>query len=277
GTQPGRDARPPVDSAPGTVGRRADGDPEADAPRGKGGEYQQAAGGPRPQLTTNQGVVIADNQNSLRQGPGGPTLLEDFILREKLTHFDHERIPERIVHARGSAAHGWFELTDSLAQYTRAGLFTKVGKRTPVFARFSTVAGSKGSVDTPRDARGFAVKFYTDEGNYDLVGNNIPVFFIQDALKFPDLVHAVMPEPCRGFPQSTVVHDTFWDFISLTPESMHMVMWVMSDRTIPCSLRMMEGFGVHSFRVLTEDGTSTFVKFHWRPKLGLQSTVWDEA
>ncbi len=277
GTQPGRDARPPVDNAPGTVGRRADGDPEADAPRGNGGEYQQPAGGPRPQLTTNQGVVIADNQNSLRQGPGGPTLLEDFILREKLTHFDHERIPERIVHARGSAAHGWFELTDSLAQYTRAGLFTEVGKRTPVFARFSTVAGSKGSVDTPRDARGFAVKFYTGEGNYDLVGNNIPVFFIQDAMKFPDLVHAVKPEPDRGFPQATAAHDTFWDFISLTPESMHMVMWAMSDRTIPRSLRMMEGFGVHSFRFLTEDGTSTFVKFHWRPKLGLQSTVWDEA
>ncbi len=277
GEQPGRGPRPPVDSTPGSVGRRADGDPERDAPRGNGGEYQQQAGDRRPRLTTNQGVVVADNQNSLRQGPSGPTLLEDFILREKLTHFDHERIPERIVHARGSAAHGWFELTDSLAQYTRARLFTEVGKRTPVFARFSTVAGSKGSVDTPRDARGFAVKFYTDEGNYDLVGNNIPVFFIQDAMKFPDLVHAVKPEPDRGFPQATAAHDTFWDFISLTPESMHMVMWAMSDRTIPRSLRMMEGFGVHSFRLLTEDGTSTFVKFHWRPKLGLQSTVWDEA
>ena len=277
GAQPERDAREPVDSTPGSVGRRADGDPEADAPRGNGGEYQQQAGGQRPQLTTNQGVVIADNQNSLRQGPRGPTLLEDFILREKLTHFDHERIPERIVHARGAAAHGFFELTHSLAQYTRARLFTEVGTRTPVFARFSTVAGSKGSVDTPRDARGFAVKFYTDEGNYDLVGNNIPVFFIQDAMKFPDLVHSVKPEPDRGFPQATAAHDTFWDFISLTPESMHMVMWAMSDRTIPRSLRMMEGFGVHSFRFLTEDGTSTFVKFHWRPKLGLQSTVWDEA
>ena len=278
GQPPQRDAQPPQDTPPGHVGRRAEGpDPEAAAPRGNGGEYHQQAGEGRPRLTTNQGVVIADNQNSLRQGPGGPTLLEDFILREKLTHFDHERIPERIVHARGSAAHGWFELTDSLARYTRAKLFTEVGRRTPVFARFSTVAGSKGSVDTPRDARGFAVKFYTDEGNYDLVGNNIPVFFIQDAMKFPDLVHSVKPEPDRGFPQATAAHDTFWDFISLTPESMHMVMWAMSDRTLPRSLRMMEGFGVHSFRLLTEDGTSTFVKFHWRPKLGLQSTIWDEA
>ena len=277
GQQPHRDAKPAERDPPGFVGRRAGPDPEADAPRGSGGEYHQAAGGQRPPLTTNQGVAIADNQNSLRQGPSGPTLLEDFILREKLTHFDHERIPERIVHARGSAAHGYFELTESLAQYTRAKLFTEVGKRTPVFTRFSTVAGSKGSVDTPRDARGFAVKFYTDEGNYDLVGNNIPVFFIQDAMKFPDLVHSVKPEPDRGFPQATAAHDTFWDFISLTPESMHMVMWAMSDRTIPRSLRMMEGFGVHSFRLLTEDGTSTFVKFHWRPKLGLQSTVWDEA
>ena len=278
GQPPERGARPPQDKPAGHVGRRAEGpDPDADAPRGNGGEYQQQAGGKRPQLTTNQGVVIADNQNSLRQGPRGPNLLEDFILREKLTHFDHERIPERIVHARGSAAHGWFELTHSLAQHTRAKLFTEVGKRTPVFTRFSTVAGSKGSVDTPRDARGFAVKFYTDEGNYDLVGNNIPVFFIQDAMKFPDLVHAVKPEPDRGFPQATAAHDTFWDFISLTPESMHMIMWAMSDRTIPRSLRTMEGFGVHSFRLLTEDGTSTFVKFHWRPKLGIQSTVWDEA
>ncbi|MFA7541231.1 MAG: catalase [Lysobacterales bacterium] len=228
-------------------------------------------------MTTNQGLVIADNQNSLKQGARGPTLLEDFILREKLTHFDHERIPERVVHARGSAAHGYFELTSSLAQYTRAKLFTQVGKRTPVFTRFSTVAGSKGSVDTPRDARGFAVKFYTDEGNYDLVGNNIPVFFIQDAIKFPDLVHAVKPEPDRGFPQATAAHDTFWDFISLTPESMHMIMWAMSDRTIPRSLRMMEGFGVHSFRLINDAGDSTFVKFHWRPKLGIQSTVWDES
>ncbi|MGJ4802431.1 catalase [Luteimonas sp. SDU82] len=278
GHPPERGARPAEDTPPGHVGRRTEGpDPDADAPRGNAGEYHQQAAAGRPRLTTNQGVVIADNQNSLRQGPRGPNLLEDFILREKLTHFDHERIPERIVHARGAAAHGFFELTHSLAQYTRAKLFTEVGKRTPVFARFSTVAGSKGSVDTPRDARGFAVKFYTDEGNYDLVGNNIPVFFIQDAMKFPDLVHAVKPEPDRGFPQATAAHDTFWDFISLTPESMHMIMWAMSDRTIPRSLRMMEGFGVHSFRLLTEDGTSTFVKFHWRPKLGVQSTVWDEA
>jgi len=278
GHPPERDARPTKDTPPGHVGRRAEGpDPDADAPRGNAGEYHQQAAEGHPRLTTNQGVVIADNQNSLRQGPRGPNLLEDFILREKLTHFDHERIPERIVHARGAAAHGFFELTHSLAQYTRAKLFTEVGKRTPVFTRFSTVAGSKGSVDTPRDARGFAVKFYTDEGNYDLVGNNIPVFFIQDAMKFPDLVHAVKPEPDRGFPQATAAHDTFWDFISLTPESMHMIMWAMSDRTIPRSLRMMEGFGVHSFRLLTEDGTSTFVKFHWRPKLGVQSTVWDEA
>ncbi|MGJ4730517.1 catalase [Luteimonas sp. SDU101] len=278
GQPPERGARPVEARPPGHAGRRAEGpDPDADAPRGNGGEYHQQAGEGGPRLTTNQGVVIADNQNSLRQGPRGPNLLEDFILREKLTHFDHERIPERIVHARGAAAHGYFELTHSLAQYTRAKLFTEVGKRTPVFTRFSTVAGSKGSVDTPRDARGFAVKFYTDEGNYDLVGNNIPVFFIQDAMKFPDLVHAVKPEPDRGFPQATAAHDTFWDFISLTPESMHMIMWAMSDRTIPRSLRMMEGFGVHSFRLLTGDGASTFVKFHWRPRLGVQSTVWDEA
>jgi catalase len=245
--------------------------------RGSGDELQQQAGGERPQLTTNQGVVIADNQNSLKQGPRGPTLLEDFILREKITHFDHERIPERIVHARGSAAHGYFELKKSLARYTRAKLFTEVGTRTPVFTRFSTVAGGAGSVDTPRDVRGFAVKFYTQEGNFDLVGNNIPVFFIQDAMKFPDVVHSVKMEPDRAFPQAASAHDTFWDFISLTPESMHMIMWAMSDRTIPRSLRTIEGFGVHSFRFLNDKGESTFVKFHWRPKLGIQSTVWDEA
>ena len=277
GAQPPTAARAPKAKPAGSVGRPAGADPEFDAPRGTGGEYQQQAGGKRPPLTTNQGVVVADNQNSLKQGPRGPTLLEDFILREKIMHFDHERIPERIVHARGSAAHGYFELTKSLAKYTRAKIFTEVGERTPVFARFSTVAGSKGSIDTPRDARGFAVKFYTKEGNYDLVGNNIPVFFIQDAMKFPDLVHSFKPEPDRGFPQATNAHDTLWDFISLTPESMHMIMWAMSDRTIPRSLRMMEGFGVHSFRLLDEDGRSTFVKFHWRPKLGIQSTVWDEA
>ncbi|MEP6874360.1 MAG: catalase, partial [Burkholderiales bacterium] len=209
--------------------------------------------------------------------PRGPTLLEDFILREKITHFDHERIPERIVHARGTAAHGYFELTTSLARYTRAKVLTEVGVKTPLFTRFSTVAGGSGSVDTPRDVRGFAVKLYTSEGNWDLVGNNIPVFFIQDAIKFPDLVHAVKMEPDRGFPQAGSAHDTFWDFISFTPEAMHMIMWAMSDRAIPRSLRMMEGFGIHSFRLVNDMGESTFVKFHWRPKLGLQSTVWDEA
>lgn len=245
--------------------------------RGDGDELHQQAGGTHPVMTTDQGIPVADNQNSLRQGPRGPTLLEDFILREKITHFDHERIPERIVHARGSAAHGYFELTRSLAAHTRARILTEVGVQTPVFTRFSTVAGGTGSVDTPRDVRGFAVKFYTKEGNWDLVGNNIPVFFIQDAMKFPDLVHAVKMEPDRAFPQAATAHDTFWDFISLMPESMHMIMWAMSDRAIPRSLRMIEGFGVHSFRLLNEAGESTFVKFHWRPKLGIQSTVWDEA
>ena len=244
---------------------------------GNGGELHQVAGGDHPTLTTNQGVALADNQNSLRANPHGPTLLEDFILREKITHFDHERIPERIVHARGTGVHGFFELTTSLQQYTTARILTEVGEKTPVFTRISTVAGGAGSVDTPRDVRGFAVKFYTKEGNWDLVGNNVPVFFIQDAIKFPDLIHAVKMEPDRGFPQSATGHDTFWDFISLTPESMHMVMWIMSDRTLPRSLRMIEGFGVHSFRLVNEAGKSTFVKFHWRPKLGLQSTIWDET
>ncbi|HVI56188.1 MAG TPA: catalase [Luteibacter sp.] len=245
--------------------------------RGQGDELHQTAGGTHAPLTTNQGLVVGDNQNSLKANARGPTLLEDFILREKITHFDHERIPERIVHARGSAAHGYFELTASLAEYTTARVLTEVGERTPLFTRFSTVAGGSGSVDTPRDVRGFAVKLYTKEGNWDLVGNNIPVFFIQDAIKFPDLIHAVKMEPDRGFPQAASAHDTFWDFISLTPESMHMIQWAMSDRTIPRSLRMMEGFGIHSFRLLNAKGKSTFVKFHWRPKLGLQSTVWDEA
>ncbi len=258
------------------TGKRAP-SPSNDQHRGEGDELHQLAGGSHPALTTNQGIPVADNQNSLREGPRGPTLLEDFILREKITHFDHERIPERIVHARGSAAHGYFELTQSLAKYTRARVLTEVGTKTPVFTRFSTVAGGAGSVDTPRDVRGFAVKFYTPEGNWDLVGNNIPVFFIQDAMKFPDLVHAVKMEPDRAFPQAASAHDTFWDFISLMPESMHMIMWAMSDRGIPRSLRMIEGFGVHSFRLLNEAGESTFVKFHWRPKLGIQSTVWDEA
>ena len=252
-------------------------DAASDQKRGNAGELHQQAGGGHPPLTTNQGIPISDNQNSLRATPRGPTLLEDFILREKITHFDHERIPERIVHARGSAAHGFFELTASLAQYTTAKVLTEVGKKTPVFCRFSTVAGGAGSVDTPRDVRGFAVKFYTVEGNWDIVGNNIPVFFIQDALKFPDLIHSVKMEPDRGFPQAASAHDTFWDFISLMPESMHTVMWAMSDRTIPRSLRMIEGFGVNTFRLLDAEGKSTFVKFHWRPKLGLQSTVWDEA
>lgn len=233
------------------------------------------AGGQR--LTTNQGVPIADNQNSLKAGPRGPALLEDFILREKLTHFDHERIPERIVHARGSGAHGYFEAYASMAKHTRAAPFAEAGKRTPVFVRFSTVAGERGSADTARDARGFAVKFYTDEGNWDLVGNNIPVFFIQDAMKFPDLVHAVKPEPHNAIPQAASAHDTFWDFVSLMPESTHMLMWVMSDRAIPRSLRMMQGFGVHTFRLVNADGMSTFVKFHWKPLLGTHSLVWDEA
>ena len=250
---------------------------EQDSHRGEGGELHQTASGAHVALTTNQGVAISDNQNSLRANPRGPTLLEDFILREKITHFDHERIPERIVHARGTGVHGFFELTTSLKKYTTAQILTEVGERTPVFTRFSTVAGGAGSVDTPRDVRGFAVKFYTKEGNWDLVGNNVPVFFIQDAIKFPDLVHAVKMEPDRGFPQSATAHDTFWDFISLTPESMHMVMWIMSDRTLPRSLRMIEGFGVHSFRLINDSGESTFVKFHWRPKLGLQSTIWDET
>jgi len=244
---------------------------------GGGGEWHQTASGGQPVLTTNQGLPISDNQNSLKANPSGPTLLEDFILREKITHFDHERIPERVVHARGTGAHGFFELTKSLENYTTAKVLTEVGEQTRVFTRISTVAGGSGSVDTPRDVRGFAVKFYTNEGNWDLVGNNIPVFFIQDAIKFPDLVHAVKMEPDRGFPQAASAHDTFWDFISLTPESMHMVMWIMSDRTLPRSLRMIEGFGIHSFRLINAAGESTFVKFHWRPKLGLQSTLWDEA
>jgi len=228
-------------------------------------------------MTTNQGVPIADNQSSLKAGLRGPVLLKDFILREKITHFDHERIPERIVHARGSAAHGYFECYESLSDLTCATLFAAAGKRTPVFVRFSTVAGERGSKDTARDVRGFAVKFYTEQGNWDLVGNNIPVFFIQDAMKFPDLVHAVKPEPHHGMPQAASAHDTFWDFISLMPESIHTIMWVMSDRGIPRSYRMMQGFGVHTFRFVTADGASKFVKFHWNPKQGTHSHVWDEA
>ncbi len=248
-----------------------------DAPLGQGGERHQTAVSPAERTTTNHGVTISDNQNSLKAGDRGPTLLEDFVLREKIQHFDHERIPERIVHARGSGAHGYFELTDSLEGITRAKILTEVGERTEVFVRFSTVAGGAGSVDTPRDVRGFAVKFYTRDGNWDLVGNNIPVFFIQDAIKFPDLIHAVKMEADRGYPQAASAHDTFWDFVSLLPETTHMIMWAMSDRTLPRSLRMMEGFGVNTFRLLNEDDEATFVKFHWRPMLGLQSTCWDEA
>jgi catalase len=240
-----------------------------------GGELHQTSD--QNPLTTNQGIPVSDDQNSLRVGPRGPTLLEDFALREKITHFDHERIPERIVHARGSGAHGYFEVTDSLADCTVADFLQRPGERTPVFVRFSTVAGGAGSVDLPRDVRGFAVKFYTKEGIFDLVGNNIPVFFIQDAIKFPDLIHSVKMEPDRAFPQAASAHATFWDFMSLMPESTHMIMWAMSDRAIPRSFRMIEGFGVHTFRLIDAKGVSTFVKFHWRPKLGLQSVVWDEA
>lgn len=228
-------------------------------------------------LTTNQGVAVADNQNSLKYGVRGPALLEDFILREKITHFDHERIPERIVHARGSGAHGFFECYEPLTDITRAAPFQAAGKVTPVFVRFSTVQGERGSKDTARDVRGFAVKFYTDEGNWDLVGNNIPVFFIQDAMKFPDLVHAVKPEPHHQMPQAASAHDTFWDFVSLMPESTHMLMWVMSDRAIPRSYATMQGFGVHTFRMVNAEGASVFVKFHWSPVAGTHSLVWDEA
>lgn len=228
-------------------------------------------------LTTNQGLKINDDQNSLKAGERGASLLEDFILREKITHFDHERIPERIVHARGSAAHGYFQLYESMEKYTKAGFLQDPSVKTPVFVRFSTVAGFRGSTDLARDVRGFSVKFYTQEGNYDLVGNNMPIFFIQDAIKFPDLIHAVKPEPHNEIPQAASAHDTFWDFISLMPESMHMIMWAMSDRAIPRSLRMMEGFGVHTFRFVNNEGVATFVKFHWKPLLGMHSVLWDEA
>ena len=245
--------------------------------RGNGGELHQISQGDIPVLTTAQGGPVSDDQNSLKIGARGPTALEDFHFREKIFHFDHERIPERVVHARGYGAHGFFETYKSLASYTRADIFQRAGEKTPAFVRFSTVAGSKGSFDLARDVRGFAVKLYTREGNWDIVGNNIPVFFIQDAIKFPDVIHAVKPEPDRAFPQAQSAHDTFWDFISLTPESMHMIMWVMSDRAIPRSFRFMEGFGVHTFRMLNAKDEPTFVKFHWKPKLGLQSVVWNEA
>ena len=250
---------------------------------GTGGELHQHVpesgphGDPAAHLTTNQGIRVSDNQNQLKAGARGPVLLEDFILREKIFHFDHERIPERIVHARGSAAHGYFEVTHDITGITKAALFAEVGKRTPVFTRFSTVAGGAGSVDTPRDVRGFAVKFYTEDGNWDLVGNNIPVFFIQDAIKFPDLIHAAKMEAQSGYPQAATAHDTFWDFISLMPESSHMIMWAMSDRTLPRSFATMQGFGVHTFQMMNDAGDLSFVKFHWKPKAGLQSTIWDET
>jgi catalase len=232
---------------------------------------------PGQAITTNQGIKISDDQHGLRAGPRGPTLLEDFHLREKITHFDHERIPERVVHARGAAAHGVFQVYEDLSDLTMAALLRDPAKETPVFVRFSTVAGSRGSSDTPRDVRGFAVKFYTDEGVWDLVGNSMPVFFIQDAIKFPDLIHAVKPEPNNEIPQAASAHDTFWDFVSLTPESTHMLMWLMSDRALPRSFAMMEGFGVHTFRLVNATGKSRFVKFHWKPIKGVHSLVWDEA
>ncbi|HVW91778.1 MAG TPA: catalase [Devosia sp.] len=250
---------------------------DAEIRRGQGGETHQVAGPGVETLTTEQGVPVADDQNSLRAGDRGPTLMEDSHFREKIFHFDHERIPERVVHARGFGAHGFFETYESLGDITRADLFQRAGERTPAFVRFSTVAGNKGSFDLARDVRGFAVKLYTKEGNWDLVGNNIPVFFIQDAIKFPDLIHAAKQEPDRGFPQAQTAHDNFWDFISLSPESTHMVMWIMSDRAIPRSFRFMEGFGIHTFRFVNAGGKSTFVKFHWKPKLGMQSVVWNEA
>lgn len=245
--------------------------------RGPGGETHQVAGGDVPVLTTSQGIPVSDDQNSLKGGRRGPTLMEDFHFREKMFHFDHERIPERVVHARGFGAHGTFETYESLSDITSADLFQRAGEKTDTFVRFSTVAGNKGSPDLARDVRGFAVRFYTKEGNWDIVGNNIPVFFIQDAIKFPDLIHAAKQEPDRGFPQAQTAHDNFWDFMSLMPEAMHMAMWIMSDRTIPRSLRFMEGFGVHTFRLVNAEGRSTFVKFHWKPLSGLQSVVWNEA
>src|ERR1700722_13852462 len=245
--------------------------------RGTGGEIHQIAGGDVPRLTTQQGVPISDDQNTLRIGSRGPAILEDFHFREKIFHFDHERIPERVVHARGFGAHGYFENYESLGEFTRADLFQRAREKTPTFVRFSTVAGNKGSPDLARDVRGFAVKLYTKEGNWDIVGNNIPVFFIQDAIKFPDLIHAAKQEPDRGFPQAQTAHDNFWDFISLMPESIHMALWIMSDRAIPRSFRFMEGFGAHTFRLVNAKGKSTFVKFHWKPKLGMQSVVWNEA
>ncbi|MCA0961825.1 catalase [Salipiger bermudensis] len=245
--------------------------------KGTGGETHQVADDNHETMTTQVGMPISDDQNTLKVGQRGPHLIEDQVFREKIFHFDHERIPERVVHARGYGAHGTFELTEDLSDITRAKVLTEVGEKTEVFVRFSTVAGNKGSADLARDVRGFAVKFYTKEGNWDLVGNNIPVFFIQDAMKFPDLIHAAKQEPDRGFPQAQTAHDNFWDFISLMPEAMHMALWIMSDRTIPRSFRFMEGFGVHTFRLVNAEGKSSFVKFHWKPRLGMQSVLWDEA
>ncbi len=251
------------------------------APESSGDKLDDLAGNTESSagetMTTNHGVRINDDQNSLKAGDRGATLLEDFILREKITHFDHERIPERIVHARGAGAHGIFTCYESIHEYTRAHFLGEAGRETPVFVRFSTVAGSRGSTDLARDVRGFAVKFYTQEGNFDLVGNNMPVFFIQDAMKFPDLIHAAKPEPDNEIPQAATAHDTFWDFISMMPESAHMIMWAMSDRAIPRSYRMMEGFGVHTFRFVNTEGKACFVKFHWKPLLGVHSVAWDEA
>eukprot|EP00698_Gefionella_okellyi_P008477 TRINITY_DN2100_c0_g1_i1.p1 TRINITY_DN2100_c0_g1~~TRINITY_DN2100_c0_g1_i1.p1 ORF type:complete len:748 (+),score=193.00 TRINITY_DN2100_c0_g1_i1:1022-3265(+) len=233
--------------------------------------------GPEDRMTTEFGTKVQHTDDSLKAGPRGPTLLEDFHLREKITHFDHERIPERVVHARGTAVHGYFELYQSQSDVTSAGFLNDTSIKTPVFVRFSTVLGSRGSTDTARDVRGFATRFYTQEGNFDLVGNNIPVFFIQDGIKFPDIVHAGKPEPHNEIPQASTAHDNFWDFISLMPESAHMVMWVLSDRAIPRSYRMMQGFGVHTFSLINAQGERRFVKFHWRPLLGTHSLAWDEA
>ena len=243
----------------------------------KGGAPRQSADKNHDTMTTEQGMPVSDDQNSLKAHDRGPTLLEDQVMRGKIFHFDHERIPERVVHARGYGVHGHFELKEAIPELSHAAIFNEVGEKTPTFTRFSTVAGSKGSPDVARDVRGFATKFYTKQGNWDLVGNNIPVFFIQDAIKFPDLIHSVKPAPDRGFPQAQSAHDNFWDFATLSPETMHMLMWVMSDRGIPRSLRFMEGFGIHSFRLINEKGESKFVKFHWKPKQGVQSVVWNEA
>lgn len=258
-----------------SISSAADRDNKASSMAPRGAQEPAVATGDA--VTTNQGLRIDDENNSLKAGTRGPTLLEDHHFREKITHFDHERMPERVVHARGSGAHGYFQVYKSLAAYSKAAVFQDPAVKTPVFVRFSTVNGSRGSADTVRDARGFATKFYTSEGVWDLVGNNIPVFFIQDAIKFPDLVHAFKPEADNEIPQASTAHNTFWDFISLTPESMHMIMWVMSDRAIPRSYRMMDGFGVHTFRLINGQGKSTFVKFHWKPLLGVHSLVWDEA